>query len=273
MKWAYYNHVYHSVCPPHLPVDTAAIETGTIWKKKGSIPLVARYTSDFDTDLPTQWWFCIKDTPLDIESLKAKRRYELNKGYKNFDVQEIEPEKYKEELFKVHQEALRSYSTPKTADHDVFIDGVSKWDFYKVYGAFTKETKDLAAYALLRREDNYIAFSVLKADPKCERDGVNAAIIRYMLESHEEFLSNGGYIDDGERAIFHETHFQEYLEKYFGFRKAYCRLHMEYNPKIRPIMAVLYKCRKMIFKIKAKKLHPLHSLLVMEEITKGVYSE
>lgn len=241
----------------------------------GGIPLVARYTSSFDAGEPTQWWFCIKDTPLDIENMKSKRRYELNKGYKNFDVKKIVPQDYSDEMFCVFQAALRSYSKSTHADYDKFLAQIQNWQAHRfdVYGAFSKKSGVLAAYAMLRHTDNYIAFSVLKADPLFEREGVNAAIVRFILESNAGFLANGGYIDDGERAMFHETHFQDYLEKYFGFRRAYCQLHIEYNPKIKSIMELLFRCRKLIFKINNRYIHPLHCMLKMEEIARGVNLE
>ena len=54
----------------------------------------------------------------------------------------------------------------------------------------------------------------------------------YKLEIKEEFSQKIGknfYICDGERNILHETSFQNYLEKYFGFRKAYCKLNLKYR--------------------------------------------
>ncbi len=43
----------------------------------------------------------IKDTPFDISTLKSKRRYEINKGNRNFKVRRIDPLKYVNQLFNV----------------------------------------------------------------------------------------------------------------------------------------------------------------------------
>lgn len=46
-------------------------------------------------------------------------------------------------------------------------------------------------------------------------------MVARILEDNNDRLNKGFYINDGARSIRHETAFQDYLEKYFGFRKAY----------------------------------------------------
>ena len=62
---------------------------------------MVRWTSDFDCGYETNWWCCIKDTLLDMASLKSKRRYEINKGKKNFDVRLIDPVEYVEDIITI----------------------------------------------------------------------------------------------------------------------------------------------------------------------------
>ena len=50
-----------------------------------------------DCGYETNWWYVVKDTPFDLNSLKAKRRYEINKGIKNFEVIDIDPKNYSED--------------------------------------------------------------------------------------------------------------------------------------------------------------------------------
>ena len=51
----------------------------------------------------------IKDTPFDINALKAKRRYEINKGKKNFDVKKIRPSEHRDELYEVLMAAYQGW--------------------------------------------------------------------------------------------------------------------------------------------------------------------
>ena len=89
MGWKYYNRfVIMSDKYPHEILDSNCIPWNSF---KGAF--VAQWTSDFDCSHETQFWYCIKDNSFDISKLKAKRRYEINKGIKNFNVCPIDPKK------------------------------------------------------------------------------------------------------------------------------------------------------------------------------------
>ena len=61
-----------------------------------------------------------------------------------------------------------------------------------------------------------------------------------------------------------------YLEKYFGFRKAFCKLHITYNPKFNFAMKILYPIRKiLLFGDKIGLIHQINSVLRMDEIVRG----
>jgi len=273
--WKYYNHAVIPTTAPHVNPNMAPIEDRSIWKIGGGTPLLARWTTEFDCGYETNWWYVIKDTPFDISALKAKRRYEINKGNKNFNVKEINPKEWVEDIYAVAVAAYATYpeSYRPNVSHDQFVSDVLGWDFYKVYGAFSVEDNSLCGYACLNKrnlEGNYINFTLMKAIPDKERLGLNAAMVNKILEDHKDFLNNGGYICDGARSIQHETAFQDYLEKYFGFRKAYCRLNIVYNPKYSFIIKIAYKFRKLLRKLEfISVIRMANALLRMEEINRN----
>ena len=87
---------------------------------------------------------------------------------------------------------------------------------------------------------------------------------------NREKLNNGSYICDGSRSIVHETAFQDYLEKYFGFRKAFCKLHVSYNPCVRWMVLLLFRFRPVLRKMDCIGLvHKLNGVLAMQEIIEG----
>ena len=269
--WRYYVKAAIPSTPPHIEVDAAPVNEGSIWSLDGK-PLLARWTSDWDCGNETNWWYCIKDTPFDISSLKSKRRYEINKGNKNFEVKEIAPSEYAEELFKITTAAYETYpvSYRPSIEHDSFIESVRKWAFYKTYGAFEIESGQLCGYANLLKDGSYINFAVLKVIPEKEKLAINAAIVNKILVDHEEFLQSGGYICDGSRSIQHETAFQDYLEKYFEFRKAYCKLHIIYKPSIKRVVDMAYPIRKLLCKLDGiSAVRKMNALLKMEEINRS----
>lgn len=275
--WKYYNHAAFPDMPPYEEPNLAVIESGEIWKLDGS-PLMARWVSDFDKLESGDWWYVITDTPFDISTLKAKRRYEINKGIKNFEVKKIDPTEYKETIYNIQVAAFAAYPEKyrPTVEKESFIASIDEWnDTFIALGAFFRETNELKGYVLLYPErEKYVDFRVLKADPEFEKAGINAALCEGVLSHLDEFLKNGGILCDGARAVSHETHFQDYLEKNFGFRKAYCKLCVAYSPKMKPIVKMLYPFRKLLLKLDGiGKIHSINGVLKMESIVRGEYSK
>lgn len=271
--WKYYNHAAIPTTAPHQNPDLIQIENGNIWNIDGKTPLLVRWTTDFDCGYETNWWYVIKDTPFDISKLKAKRRYEINKGIKNFEIKEIEPTNYANELCDVQIAAYSAYPKKyrQSVDRVKFIESVQKWDCFICIGAFARESEKLCGYVLLSKEsESYVDFKVMRTNPECEREGVNAALVEGILKYFNSFLANGGYICDGARSINHETAFQDYLEKYFGFRKAYCKLHIAYKPRLKRVVHLLYPIRKFLLKMDGiGALHSINAVLKMEEICRN----
>lgn len=268
--WKYYNHAMIPTTAPHVTVDTTNVDNGSVFDIKEK-PILARWTSDWDCGYETNWWYVIKDTPFDISAIKSKKRYEINRGIKNFIVREIQPTEFQEEIYVVTKAAYQTY--PKSyrphINHETFTDEVKKWDFYKTYGAFSVDDGLLCGYACLGLEDSYIDFCMMKAIPEREKYGLNAAMVYTILKDHEEFISNGGYICDGARSIQHETAFQDYLESKFEFRKAYCHLHIVYSSKFKLLIHFAYKAKKIFVKMDfIPVVRKMNALIRMEEINR-----
>lgn len=268
-NWIYYNHAALSTTAPHETVDIKPIKDGSIWKMEG-FPLFARWTTDWDCNYETDWWYVIKDSPFDIAELKAKRRYEINKGKKNFEVKRINPEDFIDELTEVQIAAFSAWPEKyrPTVDKAQFRESVKEWKSKVVYGGFSREDNRLCAYSLLNEHSEYLEFNVLRTVPEYERLGINAAMVVAIVEDYNERLGNNFYINDGSRSIRHETAFQDYLEKYFGFRKAYCKLNIKYRFPIGWIVKILFP-----FSDKIKKDSKFGSLisavLEMEKIRRN----
>lgn len=271
--WQYYNHARIPTSPPTVPAAVEAMAKEGFWHDSRGTVLLARWTSEFDCRRETGWWYIIKDTPLDMDAMKAKRRYEITKGQKHFQVRPIVPKEYGRELYRVEQAAFAAYPAKyrPQVDWDAFAAGLPNWEDCLVYGAFSRETEELAGYGLLRyAAPDFLDFLVLEADPAWEKQGVNAAIVAGILEENRDFLQRGGILCDGARSIHHETNFQDYLEKYFGFRRAYCTLHLAYPPKIRWAVRAAYPFRRLLARLDGiGVVHQLNGVLKMEEIVKG----
>lgn len=210
--------------------------------------MFARWTTDFDCGYPTEWWHCIKDTPFDLQKIDRNHRYKINKANKYFEVREIDPKAYAEELYQVQVEAFKAY--PKqyrpTLDKEKVVGGLLKggWDApYKVFAAFHRETGQMAGFTLVREREERVDLTSQKTVPAMEKLQVNAALVYAVVMHYNDRLSSDFYIVDGERNIKHETNFFQYLIKYFEFRLAYCKLNIEYNSRMKLIINMLYPFR------------------------------
>lgn len=267
--WRKYYGTWRPTTAPHEQPDLSSIANGAIWKNGG---LLARWVTDFDCGCTRNFWYCIKDTPFDINDVKAKKRYYIKKGMQHFDVVEIECAKYLDELYIVTEKALETYSGYKgPQDKKKFIDEICQRNDLICLGAFERDSGKLCGYLRLKEYGNYVDFMNMKVDPGCEKLQINYALVYELCRRYEERLRGGDfYICDGMRAINHETHFQDWLEYNFLFRKAYCRLHIAYPWGVRLIVNCLFPGRNTIYKFGRKNplVKKIYTILQYEEIAR-----
>lgn len=267
--WKYYKHALIPTCAPHEKINNDISFDKKFWKSNKGI-LFARYTTDFDYGKETQWWYCIKDTPINLEDMKAKKRYEITRGLKNFDVKKIDPVKYGEQLFICFNKAAERYQgySNSNRDKERFVEGIKKEKSKEYYAAFHKESGILAGYAVNTVYDDHVDFSIAKFDVDYINERVSAAIIYTILY---EYINVQGkrYVCDGERCINHKTNIQNHLENLFGFRKAYCKLHIVYRPIMELIVKTIYPFRKLLLLLdNVNVFQNINSVLKMEEIVR-----
>ncbi len=268
--WKYYNHAALPTTAPHEEVNIDPIKNGKIWKLNGK-PYFARWTSNFDCGYETNWWYCIVDHNVNIDELPSKYRNVIKKGLKYFSYRIINPKEYVEQIIRVEIEAYKSYPHKYKP---LYIENkrrkeIMDWTFYRVVGVFDIEN-ELCGFSVIEKNGKCLNYCLHKVNPMYERQQINAALVFGSLELVKEDFYNGCYLCDGERNISHETAFQKYLEKYFGFRKVYCKLNIVYNNKIKFLIIILYPFRKLLNKFdKYRIIHKINSILMMEEIRRG----
>ena len=183
----------------------------------------------------------------------------------------IDPKEYKEDLYLVQVAAFSGYpdSYRPSVSKESFVNSISNWEnHYKVFGAFDKESGTLQGYSLCGEHENFIALNVQKTNPVFERKQINAALVYAILEHYKDRLTKDCPLVDGERNILHETSFEDYLEKKFGFRKAYCKLHIKYKYVFGFAVRLLYPFRGLLNKINSLKAKQACAVLRMEGIVR-----
>lgn len=273
-EWEYYNHALIPTTAPHIEPDTSWMGERKRWEElaDGRHPLFARWMTDFDCHEETEWWCLIKDTPFDMMSLKSNRRSLITRGLKRVDVRVIVPSEYAEQMANVLIKAWRSYdekyeegSDRKNLTNDFRKLTRENLGNTEYLGAFLKDTDILIGYSIYNLHEDWIEYSVVKTDPEYLNTQVNAALVYYGLE---RYMQPGiRYILGGYRTMVHDSNYQDYLLKNFGFRKAYCRLHIYYRPWMKMVVAMLYPFRATIKRFSTNKLlYQVWCTLRQEEI-------
>ncbi len=268
-NWCYNNNAITPSAYPHEQPDLSIFDNKDIWKNKNIF--LIRYTTCFDTKEKTSFYGCLKDDAFEIGQLKAKRRYEIKKGLKNFFFRRLSMEDI-ESMYQVYIEAMKGYNNYTLCQN--------KTDFCKhwqkvymeknavLYGVFSKNSRILCGFAHVCENGKYIPISTFKTMVAEERKGVNFALMYGICMQYNELLRSGQgyYLWDGYKNILHETSFQDWLIKYFGFRKAYCKLNIVYRPSLRPLIKLLFPFRKMFMNSKKGIFKKIYGVLLMEEL-------
>lgn len=270
--WSYYKHAMIPTCAPHEMPNLSPINDGSIWKVGGGTPLLARWTTDWDCGYETCWWYTIQDTKFDIMSLHSSSRRRITQGLKHFDFIKVNPKDYATEMAHVTIADWGTY--PKkyrpTTSYDKLVQSyASLSQDVIVYGALDKEDGVLSAFQLIKDNGTWYSMEQGKSLPEKQKKQVNAGLIYSYIMDLSDSFSIGKYISNGQRNISHETNFNDDLCKYYGFRKAYCRLCVTYNPKIKVFIKALYPFRRLFQKMDSKQIfHGINGVMLMEEIVR-----
>lgn len=252
---------------PHEQPDEKELNNHDFWKENSNA-LFARWTTEFDCEEETNWWYIIKDAPFDIETLSSSSKKHIRQSLKKVCVEKINPKEYCKDLCRVYNNACDSYKifTGTKATEQSFCNADDNTDYW---GIFSLDDNILTGYMRCRSYDDYTETVTAKYDPQYLKlrgsDAVHYTVCEYYLNT-----CGKKYISSGPRSINHVTNAQEYKIKNFGFRKAYCRLHIKYNPKIGWIIKLIYPFRKLLKKFdKIGVIHLINAVLKMEEICRG----
>lgn len=269
--WKYCNHAMLPDCKPYEEPNLSVLSERGLWRK----PLwrqayFAKYTTDFDCGTELPWYYVICDKPFDLTKLKSKFRNEMKKALDNFDVRVIRPEEHVDELYAVKVSALSSY--PKAyrsiPTREAFEKSVPTFK-EPCFAAFCKEDGKLAGYINMVEQGDVILYSGQHVDKEYERLYVNYALIIGMLEHYKKRLENGEVIYDGERNINHITKHQDLLVKKFGFRRAYCKLHVKFRPAVGFAVKLLYPLRGLLRHLDGvAAIHKINGVLTLASYLK-----
>lgn len=153
IPWSIYQKcLLSSLAGKEMP-EVEVAEIRREMKKRGA--LFARWTSDWDALGETQWWYCIRDTKISLESLTAKQRYRVKRGLNNCDIILVSPTDYIDGLYEVYCKSLSSYPKwykPQILDYEIFASLLKNYHC-DTWVAVHKESGLVIGYALCSEEN------------------------------------------------------------------------------------------------------------------------
>ena len=267
--WRYYNHAVIPTTLPHEEVDITPIESGAVWKEYPKA-ILARWTSDFDCQNETDWWYVIRDGIYCVDDFSQHQRKHIRQALKKCYVKRINAPEMIDDVLRVHLEAIARYQNyDKNIDKDKFIASVKEVDEnVEWWGVFLAESDLLVGYMKIRIKGIVADIAVSKFSSLYLNSRMSDALYHTVLDHYlnERKLR---YVNSGEKSISHITNTQDYKVSEFHYRKAYCKLNIAYNPKYKPLIKLMYPFRKLLGKFsKVSIVDKVLSILRMEEIVR-----
>jgi hypothetical protein len=199
--------------------------------------------TDGPADAATSGWYavtCDRFTPL--EQMPSKHRCEVRRGQKNCTVRQLDAAFVCQHGYPVYEKSFARYRGRAVTlwDEPAFRRFVELsrdfGDITHYWGAFVGE--QLVALAANDIYDKVEAtYWMIKADPEHLKAYPIYALIYAM---NEFYLGQQGfqYVNDGWRALVHESHVQAFLTAKFGFAHRYRRLQINFHPALKLLLGL-----------------------------------
>ncbi|MBR5983273.1 MAG: hypothetical protein IK025_06080 [Bacteroidales bacterium] len=264
-----YKNAWISEGPPHLNEKISKEECVELLGKGG---YMVRNTYNFDTTVPTSFWYVIKDNFGEMNELSSKTRNQVKKSLKTYDVRMVTGDDVIVSGLRIFNSALKSYNknasmvTQQQITEMIRRQSANKNVKYEYWMVFEKTTNIAVALAINTIKKDCCEYSSMK----CDTDYMHNSTYPYyglIYEMNRHYLQDMRlkYVCDGARSITEHSDIQPFLEKKFNFRKAYCCLQIEYKWWLGIIIKVMYPFRKII------PQKQIQSLLRMEAMRRNEY--
>ena len=227
LGWKYYNHAAIPAVPPHVEPDLTPIKNGSIWHIGGKKPIMACYTTEWDCEYDTGWWYIIKDTLFNIDELSKNSKKHIKEAFRKVRVEKINPADYVDALYECYHAAYLKY---KMADNEASCENFKRSCIKSEKGGidywvgFALDSNKIIGYMTIVPHDDWAIIQTSMFHPEFLNLRVSDALYATVLE---HYLNDVGmhYVSSGTRSINHVTNTQEYKESHLGYRKCYCKLH------------------------------------------------
>ena len=268
IEWRKYNGALISNRAPHI--DSNLENISLLLKQEKAF--LARWVSEFDCKRETDFWYIICDKNKDLAEYSVNTRSKIKRGLKNCEVRKVGKQEIIVNAYEVYEKAFLNYKTHFSCQSKTrFMQEIeslgSDWEFFGVY-----YKEKLVAYSMCDIKDETCNYSTIKFHPQYLKYYSSYALFYTM---NQYYLGNQKlkYVNDGSRNLVHKTNIQGFLITKFGFRKAYCRLHLKYNHILRFIVMFIYPFKFVFYRFNNKFAVKITALLCQEKILRSFYKK
>jgi lipopolysaccharide cholinephosphotransferase len=261
--WRKYNGVILPNTPPHIKINDSIqsiqkyIKSNNAW--------FARWVSDFDMRKESQFWYIIHDTPMKMNDYSTNTRNQIKKGINNFQINIIDKSVIEREGYDIYANTFQSYNTfLELKSKETFIRQLEgEWEFWGVYFE-----SNLIGYSQNKVTNDYCEYSSIKIDLAYKKMYPSYALF-FLMNNYYLNEKNLKYVNNGSRSVSHDTEIQSFLVQKFGFRKAYCKMHISYSPFVAVAIKFIYPFRFVVKRLNNNFANRLLVLIRHEEIRKS----
>ena len=234
--------------------------------KKGG--LMVRNIYDFDCKEETSFWFVIKDKIEDISELPFSARRNIRRALRFYNIKKINLKKFSEIAFPIITSAQHSYKIKcnviNKKEFDEMIRNYENESDKEFWAVERKDNKEIVAISINRIKNDSCEYDDMKCKTEALKDrtypyyGLIFTMNKHYLE--EKKLK---YVSDGSRSMTEHSNIQEFLMHNFGFRKAFCKIHIFYKWWFFVVIKSLFPLRNHI------KNRNIRAILKMEEYSRN----
>lgn len=120
--WKYHNHMITSINITQC-FNKGNIDKKALWKKYPKAFLII-YISDWDIEGESEWYYVIKDTPIEKNELRKSVKRQIRKGNSNYLIRKIDWKKQFQEMYSVYASACARYKNFKKVSQENFRKGL-----------------------------------------------------------------------------------------------------------------------------------------------------
>ncbi|MBT3612575.1 MAG: hypothetical protein HN522_06525 [Flavobacteriales bacterium] len=264
-QWRKYQGVLVSAKAPHQEIFTQGLNS----EIKKNNAFFARWITNFDCKKELDFWYLIQDKKMEINDYSSNTRNQIRKGLKNFEIRKITLDKMIESAYVIYKTVFQLYNTAnKIKSLQEFNDDLlPAFDYWGVY-----RNNMLVGFAQNRVFDDCCDYSTIKILPIYAKEYPFYALF-YTMNNYYLAEQKLRYVTDGTKSISHQTNIQEFLVKKFKFRKAYCYLHIKYNPFFGLMVSCLFPFRKILSVFHFSFIRNINSILLQEKIRRNCQKE